>query len=315
MPRTKWYCVQLAPLVSSATGIELALPVERNPDQLRNTESEALKGRATLATRQFSKRPEKQTSSKNNSLMPGLVEGDVAMKTIKTFRFGSVAILALTGILLTLPVQAKIKSHSGNLIVEQPGDLPEMARTPGQALFLYKAGDSETFLYVEQQNGAQLAIFDVTDPAKIKAAASVRIKATGAFDFVRYLGDRAELVRFRASGQLAELDLREPKSPTLKIRNTLSEPAHTESLGQMGLVMINAHYRYVGGAVAHDYRIADVSNPTHPIPLATIKQVKHKIVNEETGTTYLLGSDGLTVLRRPRVEEDYKTEKIYEEYN
>jgi len=124
-----------------------------------------------------------------------------------------------------------------------------------------------------------------------------------------------ELVRFRDSGQLAELDLREPKSPTLKITSTLSEPAHTESLGQTGLVMINTHYRYVGGALAHDYRVADVSTPAHPIPLATIKQVKHKVVNEETGTTYLLGSDGLTVVRRPRVEEDYKIEKIYEEWN
>lgn len=160
-----------------------------------------------------------------------------------------------------------------------------------------------------------LAIFDVTDPAKIKAAASVPIKAPGAFDFVCYLDSRTELVRFRESGQLAELDLRNPKSPTLKITNTLSEPAHTESLGEAGLVMINAHYHYVGGAVAHDYRVVDVSTPAHPTLLATIKQVKHKIVNEETGTTYLLGSDGLTVLRRPRVEEDYETEKIYEEYN
>jgi hypothetical protein len=237
------------------------------------------------------------------------------MKTTKGFKFGSITIAAVTGFLLTVPVQAEIKSHSENLIVEQPADLPEMARTPGQALFLYQAGDGETYLYVEQQNGTRLAIFDVTDPEKIKAAVSAPVNAPGAFDFVRYLNDRVELVRFRDSGQLAELDLREPKSPTLKITNAVSEPAHTESLGQTGLVMINAHYHYVGGAVAHDYRVADVSTPAHPIPLATIKQVKHKVVNEETGTTYLLGSDGLTVVRRPRVEEDYKIEKIYEEWN
>ena len=236
------------------------------------------------------------------------------MKTRKAVRFGNIAIGAVAGLLLTLPVQAEIKSHSGHLIIEQPADLPEMARTPGQALFLYQAGDGETYLYVEQQNGARLAVFDVTDPAKIKAAASVPVQAPGAFDFVRYLNDRAELVRFRETGQLAELDLRKPKSPTLKIANTLSEPGHTESLGQTGLVMINGHYRYVGG-VAHDYRVVDISSPAHPTPVATIKQVKHKVVNEETGTTYLLGSDGLTVVRRPRVEEDYDTEKIYEEWN
>ena len=236
------------------------------------------------------------------------------MKTTNAFRFGSIAIAAVAGLLLTVRVQAEIKSHSGNQIVVEPADLPEMAKIPGQSLFLYKAADGTTYLYVEQQNGARLAVFDVTDPAKIRAAASVPIKAPGAFDFVRYLNDRTELVRLRDSGRRAELDLREPKSPTLKIASSLSEPGHTESLCQTGLVMINGHYRYVAG-VAHDYNLVDVSNPAHPTSVATIKQVKHKVVNEETGTTYLLGSDGLTVIRRPRVEEDHRIEQIQEEWN
>ena len=236
------------------------------------------------------------------------------MNRTKSVGFGNIAIAAVMGLLLTLSVQAEIKSRSGNQIVEEPADLPEMARTPGQALFLYKAADGQTYLYVEQHNGARLAVFDVTDPAKIKAAASVPINAPRAFDFVRYLNDRTELVRFRDSGRRAELDLREPKSPALKTASFLSEPGHTESLGQAGLVMINGHYRYVGG-VAHDYNLVDVSNPAHPTPVATIKQVKHKVVNEETGTTYLLGSEGLTVIRRPRVEEDHKIEQIQEEWN
>jgi hypothetical protein len=78
--------------------------------------------------------------------------------------------------------------------------------------------------------------------------------------------------------------------------------------------MINGPYRYVS-AVAHDYQVVDISNPAGPTPLATIKQVKHKVVNEETGTTYLLGSDGLTVVRRPRVEDDYKIQQIQTEWN
>ncbi len=236
------------------------------------------------------------------------------MKTTKAFKFGRMAIAALTGLWLTLPVQAEIKSHSGNQIVVEPADLPEIARVPGQSLFLYKAANGETYLYVEQQNGARLAVFDVTDPAKIKAAASVLINAPSAFDFVRYLNDRTELLRFRDSGRRAELNLGDPKNPTLNFASSVSEPGHTESLGQTGLVMINGHYRYVSGT-AHDYDLIDVSNPARPTPVATIKQVKHKVVNEETGTTYLLGSDGLTVIRRPRVEDDYKIEQIHEEWN
>jgi hypothetical protein len=157
-------------------------------------------------------------------------KGDAALKTTQAVRFGNIVIAAVTGLLLTLTVQAEIKSHSGNQIVEEPADLHEMAKTPGQSLFLYQAADGEAYLYVDQQNGARLGIFDVTDPAKIKAAASVPIKAPGAFDFVRYLNDRTELVRFRDSQQLAEIDLREPKRPTLKIANTLGA-GHTESLG------------------------------------------------------------------------------------
>src|SRR6201997_1326339 len=152
------------------------------------------------------------------------------MKTTMTIGFVNIAIAAVTGLLLTLPVQAEIKSHSGNQIVEEPADLPEMARTPGQSLFLYQAADGETYLYVEQQNGARLAIFDVTDPAKIKAVTSVRINAPNAFDFVRYLNDRTELVRFRDSGRRAELNLGDPKNPTLNFASSVSEPGHTEAL-------------------------------------------------------------------------------------
>lgn len=236
------------------------------------------------------------------------------MKTTMPIGFASITIAAITGLLLTLPLQAEIKSRSGNQIVVEPADLPEMAKVPGQALFLYQAADGVTYLYVEQQNGARLAIYDVTDPAKIKGVDSVVVKAPGAFEFVRYLNDRTELVRFRESGQAAVLDLGNPKSPTLKNVSDLSEPGQTESLGQTGLVMINGHYRYVG-SVPRDYRLMDVSNPEHPVPVATIKQVRHKLVDEETGTTYLLGSDGLTVVRRPRVEEDHKIEKIHEQWN
>jgi|SRR5579862_9865670 len=236
------------------------------------------------------------------------------MKSVKVFGFGSVALAAITSVLLTLPVQAEIKSHSGNLIIEQPTDLPEMAQAPGQSLFLYQAGDGETYLYIEQRNGARLAVFDVTDPAKIKPAASVPINAPGAFDFVRYLSDRTELIRFRENGRLAELNLREPKSPTLDLASNLSEQGRTDTLGQTGVMMINGHYRYVGGQ-GHDYNLVDISDPAHTAPVATIKQVKHKVVNEETGTTYLLGSDGLTVIRRPRVEEDHKIEQIQEIWN
>jgi len=146
-------------------------------------------------------------------------------------------------------------------------------------------------------------------PAKIKTAASVAVKTLGAFDFVCLLNDQAELIRFRDSLQLAVLDLHKPKKPTLNVMNTLNRPGPTESLGETGFLVINGPHKYVS-AMAHDYQVVDISNPVGPALLTTIKQVKHMVVNEETGTTYLLGTDGLTVVRRPRVEDDYKTRQI-----
>lgn len=147
------------------------------------------------------------------------------MKTTMTVGFVNIAIAALTGLLLTLSVQAEIKSRSGNQIVVEPSDLPEMARTLWQALFLYQVADGATYLYVEQQDGSRLAIYDVTDPAKIKGLASVPVKASGTFEFVRYLNDRTELVRYRDSRQAAVLDLSDPKNPTLRSDTLSASPA------------------------------------------------------------------------------------------
>jgi hypothetical protein len=52
--------------------------------------------------------------------------------------------------------------------------------------------------------------------------------------------------------------------------------------------------------------VIDISSPSDPLPLTTVKEIKHQVENGDTGTTFLLGSDGLTVVRRLSVENDYK---------
>ena len=49
---------------------------------------------------------------------------------------------------------------------------------------------------------------------------------------------------------------------------------------------------------------------SHPTQLATVKDVKHRVTNDETGTTFLLGGNGLTVVRRLSIENDYKVHQI-----
>jgi hypothetical protein len=47
-----------------------------------------------------------------------------------------------------------------------------------------------------------------------------------------------------------------------------------------------------------------------PTQLATVNDVKHRVTNDDTGTTFLLGSIGLTVVRRLDVESDYKVHQM-----
>jgi hypothetical protein len=108
---------------------------------------------------------------------------------------------------LAVQVCAEVHSKTNELIVVQPTDLPEQAQMPGNSFFLYSDNSGSTYLYVEQQQGARLTAFDVTDPSKIKVDSSTTMTLPGSFDFVCPLGDRAELIRFRDDKGVAALEL------------------------------------------------------------------------------------------------------------
>src|SRR5258708_38573492 len=116
---------------------------------------------------------------------------------------------------LTLTASADATNRPNKIIVVRPTDLPELARVPGEAMILHATGDGRTLLYVEQNHGARLAIFDVTDPASVKQEKTAQLETSGSFDFVSSFGDRAELVRFRNGPGEAVLNLHKAKVPTL----------------------------------------------------------------------------------------------------
>jgi hypothetical protein len=62
--------------------------------------------------------------------------------------------------------------------------------------------------------------------------------------------------------------------------------------------------------VAHDYQVIDASDLRSPNLLATIRMVKQKIGVSDTGTVFLLGEDGPTVLRHSHLEEQYRTTQL-----
>ncbi len=119
--------------------------------------------------------------------------------------------------LATSPAEAEIHWMSRDLVVIEARDLPEQAQTPGNSFFLHSDNAGRTYLYVEQQQGARLSVFDVADPARIKLVVSTPLAAQGAFDFVCPLGFSAELVYFRDRQKEAVLDLRKTKRPALRM--------------------------------------------------------------------------------------------------
>jgi hypothetical protein len=154
----------------------------------------------------------------------------------KRLRRALVAIVA-SGVTAAPTVHA---NPSNNLVLIPPTDLPALARQGGEAMFLHDEIDGRTILYIEQDQGARLAAFDVTDPVHITGEGSVRLDASGAFDFVSPLGRQAELVRFRQGNEEAVLDFPRLKAPRLKTVQGLILQGPIAPLGNDGFTVTAA---------------------------------------------------------------------------
>jgi hypothetical protein len=216
-------------------------------------------------------------------------------------------------IFATSPAEAEVHSKSKELVIMEPRDLPEQAQTPGNSLFLHSDNTGGTYLYVEQLQGGRLSVFDVTDPAVIKLIVSTPLTTKGVFDFVRPLGYSAELVYFRDSQREAVLDLRKARRPVLRMISATTDLGPAEPLGESNFLVRSQAQTY-SPVVAHDYQVIDVAGSI-PAQLATVSEVKHRVTNDYTGTTFLLGRDGLTVVRRLSVENDYKEQQLQTQGN
>jgi hypothetical protein len=206
----------------------------------------------------------------------------------------------------TLTASAEARNRPNKIIFVRPTELPELARVPGQAMLLHYTGDGKTHLCIEQNHGARLAIFDVTDPAHIKEEGSVQVDAPGSFDFVSSLGDDAELIRFQDGQSEAVLDLHKVKRPTIKMVPGLTFQGSPEHLGDDAFMISNQPSAQPDAdATAQDYQVVETASAREPNRVYDVKQVRQQITNNETGTTFLLAADGLYLIRRPAVEEEH----------
>jgi hypothetical protein len=179
-------------------------------------------------------------------------------------------------------------------------------------MYLHRSGDERTVLYVESAEGTRLTALDVTDPAKIKRLAETQLAVPSRFDFVESIGNDSVLVRYRDGSGEALLSLKHCKHPVLGDASALTGTETAESLGATGLLSASTDAP-AGPIVDSDptYKVWDNSKASHPNLLATIPGVTQRLSNEDTGTLFFLSENGITVVRRLRVEEDRKIDVIW----
>jgi hypothetical protein len=206
-------------------------------------------------------------------------------------------------------VSAVHANSSNNVIVVTPTELPALARQSGDAMFLNDANDGRSVLYVEQNQGAELAVFDVTDPGHIKSKGSVPLDASGPFDFISPLGGQMELIRFRQDQAEAVLDLHRAMLPSLKQLPELHSQVAISPLGNDGFTVIGQvepSPKVADSLLLRDYQVFDSSSSRDPTPVFEVKQVREELSKQDTGTTFLLAEGGLYLIRRPKAESDKK---------
>jgi hypothetical protein len=209
----------------------------------------------------------------------------------------AIAIIA-TGVVVATAVHAAPSNH---IVLVPPADLPELARQSGDAMFLHETSDGRTLLYIEQNQGARLATFDVTDPAHIKGEGSAQLDSNGPFEFISALGKQRELIRYRQGHEDAELDLHREMVPKLKAVQGLTLQGLITPLGDDGFTVTNQMPQMQSD---RDYQVVDTANTQDLSRVFDVKQVREEVTNAGTGTTFLLTENGLFLIRRPAVEQD-----------
>jgi hypothetical protein len=188
-----------------------------------------------------------------------------------------------------------------NFIVQQLSSNPEFTQNSSQDLLLRADDHGTAYLYVEQQQGALLTVFDVTDPQHIKLTAAVPTEARGAFDFVTPVGETSELVAFRDGSGNAVLDLHRAKAPRLSKVDGAANP--DELLGHAGY--LTSSLTQVEPVAPQPRDVELVETKGTPRTIATVANVTRQINRGETGTVFLLGNGKVTVIRRIDAERQY----------
>jgi hypothetical protein len=225
----------------------------------------------------------------------------------------SAAIVLTATLAFGLPMaNASTRNAKTDIRVVPSSALPEMAQQASQDLLLHDSGTGTPYLYLEQKQGARLAVFDVSEPAHIRLAASVDTGVAKSYDFVQPVTSTLELIRFRDGSGSALLNLQKAKAPRIEnLDRSAIQPI--EMLGDSGYLAVALQAKVLPADLQNqDVQVIDSVRGSL---LATVEGVTRTEQLSETGTVFLLGSHGLTVVRRLDVEQQHDIDEMIESHN
>lgn len=103
------------------------------------------------------------------------------------------------------------------------------------------------------------------------------------------------------------LDFHKVRVPTIKVVQGLKLQGSMDRLGDDGFIIVN-QVNVQSASNVRDYQVVETANSQEPNRVFDVEQVREEITNDDTGTTFLLTADGLYLIRRPTVEENFKTQ-------
>jgi hypothetical protein len=206
----------------------------------------------------------------------------------------------VTATAATLPAAAAFIQPQ--LMVQSLSTKPQFVRYPSQDLLLRSDNQGSVYLYVEQEEGAVLTVFDVTDPGHMKLLTSVSTEGHGPYDFVSPMGGSTELVAFRDGSGTAILDLRKARKPQMSaVRSAAAQVI--EPLGSVGYLSSSIPQAQTVRIQSRNVQL--IATGRRPRVLATLNGVTRELDRPETGTIFLLAKGRVTVIRRRDAERQY----------
>jgi hypothetical protein len=210
--------------------------------------------------------------------------------------------LLAIGVFALAAVSAEAATR-GNVVVQSPSNSPALAQDNSEAMYLRNTPGGAVVLYVEANEGRTLDVLDVTDSAKIKRIAQLSLPAHSAFDFALPTNDGV-MVRYRDGSGEAFLSLKKYKQPTLINSADLSASGTAEKFDD-AIVVTTVKGALPSAPPDPTYSVYDdTTTDSAPKLMATVNDVFQEIERKSTGTMYLLSTNGVTVVRQPRVEDE-----------